>query len=125
MSKTPAVDCNDARELIQTTASAWIGWIANHKAPILSKTTKDRLPYEQGRLKKSYPLGQAKAHLSEIVSHVETTGEEIVVTRHGKPVARLVPERGTGPRPLGFARGRVKLYPGWSEPLSYEDLLGE
>ena len=33
-------------------------------------------------------LAQAKAKLSEIVSKVES-GEEVVVTRHGRPVARI------------------------------------
>ena len=35
----------------------------------------------------------AKARLSELLDRVER-GEHIVITRHGKPVARLVPERG-------------------------------
>ncbi len=32
----------------------------------------------------------AKTHLSELLQRVER-GEEITITRHGKPVARLVP----------------------------------
>ncbi len=35
-------------------------------------------------------LADAKAHLSALVSQVEK-GAEITITRHGKPVARLVP----------------------------------
>ena len=35
-------------------------------------------------------LADAKAHLSELVDHVEA-GESIDITRDGKPVARLVP----------------------------------
>ena len=81
---------------------------------------------EHGQSKnKSYALGYVKTNLSKIVDHVEATGEEIVVTRHGKPVARLVPDRGTGPRPLGFARGRVKFKKGWDQPLTYRELFGE
>ena len=34
----------------------------------------------------------AKAHLSALLDRVEQ-GEEIIITRHGTPVARLVPER--------------------------------
>lgn len=34
-------------------------------------------------------LAQAKAHLSELLDKVEA-GEEIVVTRHGRPVARIL-----------------------------------
>jgi prevent-host-death family protein len=34
----------------------------------------------------------AKTRLSELLDRVEK-GEQIVITRHGRPVARLVPER--------------------------------
>ena len=34
---------------------------------------------------------EAKTNLSSLVDEVEN-GQEIVITRHGKPVARLVPE---------------------------------
>jgi prevent-host-death family protein len=78
-----------------------------------------------GRLKSSYALTEAKAHLSRIVKHVEATGQEIILTRNGKPIARLVPDRGAGPRPLGFARGRVKFNEGWDQPLTYEELFAE
>jgi prevent-host-death family protein len=33
---------------------------------------------------------EAKTHLSALLEEVER-GEEVVITRHGKPVARLVP----------------------------------
>lgn len=36
-------------------------------------------------------LYEAKAHLSALVERVASTGEEVVITRRGKPVARLVP----------------------------------
>ena len=35
-------------------------------------------------------LADAKAHLSALVDRAEA-GESIVITRHGKPAARLVP----------------------------------
>ena len=35
-------------------------------------------------------LAQAKAHLSELLNAVES-GEEVVITRHGRPVARVLP----------------------------------
>lgn len=35
-------------------------------------------------------LAHAKAHLSELLNTVES-GEEVVITRHGRPVARVVP----------------------------------
>jgi prevent-host-death family protein len=72
----------------------------------------------------SYNVAQAKAHLSEILERV-ANGEEIVLTRRGRPVARLVPDHGAQTRPLGFARGQIELRPGWDAPLSFEDLFGE
>jgi prevent-host-death family protein len=44
----------------------------------------------------SIPIHQAKSQLSELIRAVEH-GEDVVLTRHGKPVARLVAERGDGP----------------------------
>jgi prevent-host-death family protein len=40
---------------------------------------------------KSIPLTQAKARLSELVERLILKQEHIVMTRHGKPVAALVP----------------------------------
>ena len=37
-------------------------------------------------------LANAKAHLSELLDRVEK-GEDIIITRRGKPVARLTAER--------------------------------
>lgn len=38
----------------------------------------------------SVNLAVAKAQLSELVNKVEA-GEEVLITRHGRPVARMVP----------------------------------
>ncbi|MBB3428440.1 prevent-host-death family protein [Rhizobium sp. BK312] len=40
---------------------------------------------------KSVPVVEVKAHFSALLAEVEA-GEEIAVTRHGKVVARLVPD---------------------------------
>lgn len=39
-------------------------------------------------------IAETKAHLSAVVDSVEA-GEEIVITRHGRPVARIVAESPT------------------------------
>jgi len=49
-------------------------------------------------------LTDTKAHLSAVVDAVEA-GEEIVITRRGQPVARMVAER---KRPAGDASALVK-----------------
>ncbi len=39
---------------------------------------------------RSYNVAEAKTHLSEILERV-SEGEEILLTRRGKPIARVVP----------------------------------
>lgn len=65
---------------------------------------------------RSYSIFDAKAKLSEILDQV-SEGEEIIITRRGKPVAKLVSIPQTGKRRLGFAAGEVGFLPGWDEPL--------
>ena len=60
-------------------------------------------------------IHQAKTHLSRLVEQVEA-GEEIVIARAGRPVARLVPYRArTQPRQPGAWKGRVQLAPDFDE----------
>ena len=52
---------------------------------------------------------EAKTHLSRLLERVER-GEEIVIGRAGKPVARLVPYQSErGPRTPGGWEGRVRI----------------
>jgi antitoxin (DNA-binding transcriptional repressor) of toxin-antitoxin stability system len=71
-------------------------------------------------------MHEAKTQLSKLVERAEA-GEEIVITRHGQPAARLVPER----RGQGFAslagawRGRVRIADDFDElPDDLADSLG-
>ena len=53
----------------------------------------------------------AKTKLSRLVEAVETGKEaEVVIARHGKPVARLVPLAGPAPGPrIGVAKGAFEV----------------
>jgi prevent-host-death family protein len=52
-------------------------------------------------------IHEAKTHLSKLLRRV-TAGEEIVIARAGKPVARLVPvAEPPRPRELGRDRGKI------------------
>jgi len=52
-------------------------------------------------------IHEAKTHLSKLLRRV-TAGEEIVIARAGKPVARLVPvAEPLRPRELGRDRGKI------------------
>jgi prevent-host-death family protein len=56
-------------------------------------------------------IHEAKTHLSRLVERVEA-GEEVVIARAGRPVARLVPfTHRTAPRRPGLWRGQVELAP--------------
>ena len=50
---------------------------------------------------KTLKLHEAKAHLSELVD-AAIRGEEIIISRHGKPVAKLTGLAASGQRELGF-----------------------
>jgi prevent-host-death family protein len=64
----------------------------------------------------------AKTHLSRLIDQVNA-GEEIVITRHGRPVARLVPAGESQPkRRLGTLKGEVWIGEDFDEPLP-DDLL--
>jgi prevent-host-death family protein len=55
-------------------------------------------------------MHEAKSTLSELVARAEA-GEDIIITRNGKPVARLVPVAGTNSLAAvhGALRGRIHI----------------
>lgn len=51
----------------------------------------------------------ARMQIAELVNRVQYTGERIILTKHGKPAAMLVPVdgvKGAGPARAKGARGR-------------------
>ena len=57
----------------------------------------------------------AKTHLSRLVERAEQ-GEETVIARNGRPVARLVPyQEQRKPRVPGALRGQIEILPGFDE----------
>jgi antitoxin (DNA-binding transcriptional repressor) of toxin-antitoxin stability system len=68
-------------------------------------------------------IHEAKTHLSRYLKRLEA-GETILLCRHNVPIAEirpLAPQR-TTPRPLGTAKGKVKVPPEFFEPLPEEIL---
>ncbi len=55
-------------------------------------------------------IHEAKTHLSHFVDQA-AAGEDIIIARDGKPIARLAPLEPDylRPRPLGLGRGRFTL----------------
>ena len=67
-------------------------------------------------------LHDAKARLSELVDRAQA-GEEVVISRHGKAVAKIVGYAPKRARRLGgLLRGKIKFRKGWDAPLP-EDIL--
>jgi prevent-host-death family protein len=67
---------------------------------------------------------EAKTHLSRLLERVER-GEEIVIARAGKPVARLVPvEPVLHRRPIGRDKGRVEISKDFDQPLAWQVFPG-
>ncbi len=66
---------------------------------------------------------EAKTHLSQLLRRV-TAGEEIVIAKGGKPIARLVPVERPKRRELGRDRGLFEIPQDFDAPLP-EEILAE
>ncbi len=66
-------------------------------------------------------IHEAKTHLSRLIAQVEA-GEDVVIARNGRPVARLVPCEQQGKREFGVLKGRIKLDDSFFDPLPEEEL---
>lgn len=66
---------------------------------------------------KQINIHEAKTHLSQILQEVEG-GREVIISRSGVPVARLVPATKKKHRRLaGSAKGRVVIHSNFDDPL--------
>lgn len=67
-------------------------------------------------------IHQAKTHFSQLIERVQA-GEEIIVAKAGRPVARLVP---IGPlvRQLGARAGKMWMADDFDAPLPEDFLIG-
>lgn len=71
---------------------------------------------------KTVNIHEAKTHLSRLIAEVES-GEDIVLARGGKPVARLVRIAEAAPvRRFGSMRGRAAAGDAFFEPLPEPEL---
>lgn len=70
---------------------------------------------------KTLNIDEARTRLSAVLAEVETKGEEFLICRNGKPIARLAPHRARSrltPHPV-FGRIRIDYDP--TEPLTEDD----
>ena len=66
-------------------------------------------------------IHQAKTQLSRLAARVEA-GEEVVIARNGKPVARLVHYRRRGARRFGALKGKIEIDDTFFDPLPDAEL---
>lgn len=70
----------------------------------------------------TFNVHEAKTHLSRLLVKVEA-GEEVVIARSGKPVARLVGfRRGRPVRRFGALKGRLTVDDSFFDPLPESEL---
>jgi prevent-host-death family protein len=81
---------------------------------------------------KTIPAGEFKAKCLKLMDEVEKTGEELIITKRGKPIAKLVPANVAAERPrsiIGSMKGTVTILgdivgpvidPGWEDEMLKE-----
>jgi len=71
---------------------------------------------------KTVNIREAKTHLSRLLEQV-TAGEEVIIAKAGKPIARIVPiSNKSRKRILGSEKGRFKVPDDFDAPLPKEIL---
>ena len=68
-----------------------------------------------------YNIHEAKSSLSRLVQLAEQ-GEEVLLARAGRPVAKIVRLPAQQKRVLGAAAGQIRMKPGWDAPLTDSEL---
>jgi len=58
---------------------------------------------------KQIPAGQFKTHCLTIMDEVQATGKPVLVTKHGKPVIKLVPAKAGDDNIFGYMAGKAKI----------------
>lgn len=58
---------------------------------------------------KKMAAGAFKAHCLRVMDEVQKKRETIVITKHGKPVVKIVPAGQDKDEIYGFLRGKVKI----------------
>lgn len=56
------------------------------------------------------PAGLFKAKCLQLIDDINKTHEEIVITKYGKPVAKLVPLEKKGKSLFGYMKGTVSIH---------------
>jgi prevent-host-death family protein len=71
---------------------------------------------------RSIQAAEAKTHLSSLLDEVER-GETIVITRHGKPIARLVPDADDRRARVARLKAEIEEFRKTAPKLTVEEIL--
>lgn len=77
------------------------------------------------KISHTIPAGKFKAHCLALMDRVDQTGEEIVITKHRKPVARLVPAGRPAELFIGRAKGSLQVVGDLVAPIHADWEVGE
>ena len=58
---------------------------------------------------KTIPAGTFKAQCLALMDEIQTKGYSVIITKHGKPVAKLVPVESQSDDIFGFLKGKGKV----------------
>src|ERR1700687_4541194 len=72
-----------------------------------ARTNAERRPDDRTAL--SVPAARFKAHCLSLLERVRQSRRPIIVTKHGRPVAKVVPFRAAPRSILGFSKGTVNI----------------
>ena len=90
----------------------------------MSKASKARAPRSasrSGHAARRYGAAEFKARCLELMDRVRETGAEYIVTKHGKPVAKLVPYGDPAKKSFfGSLKGTVLKYERPFDPIDGE-----
>jgi prevent-host-death family protein len=65
----------------------------------------------------TFSVHEAKTQLSKLLDLLEQ-GEDVVILRHGRPVAQLVRAKSVAKPQFGTMRGEIEFRKGWEKPLT-------
>lgn len=61
-----------------------------------------------------------KANCLKLIDEIAAIGQELVITKHGRPVSRLVPYRKRPKTLFGIDRGRFEIVGNVGDPIDVE-----
>jgi len=64
---------------------------------------------ERRALMKTMPAGAFKVHCLRVMDEVQSRREAVIITKRGKPVAKLVPIENEKDDIFGFFKGKIEI----------------